>query len=432
MIVWNLEERRQLETLRGHTRRRHRPARSARTAARSTPPASRATPSPGTCPAPAVSARGSPPGFVAIPQDAFPPAFSISPDGRELAVARLDGKVDLIDAQTLRTRRTFRAFDRVGRRTAIDYSPDGARLAVAGARGLIGLFDARAGSASARSCTHPAGRARIRPLWTDRCYEETIQALAFAERGLLATASIGGAVRIWDLERRRSIRPPLRAAEVRDRPRRQPGRLAARGHRSASSTPTNGVEILDVRSGRRLARLATGGEPSRRRRSPRTADLLAHRADQWHRGALEDRRLAPVGSPAQARRAPSSGFASRPTGGPWRRPAATGRSRCGTSALASRSAPRCRASRTAVLLPAAAPERWVTARFTRGRLAPVRRLRQRLRRSAGSSTRPRGGGTRARSRAAGSLGASGKTPCRSRTTARAARRSRSAEIRSPQ
>ena len=39
-------------------------------------------------------------GLRTIPEDAFPPGFAVSPDGTTLAVARLDGRVDLIDAET--------------------------------------------------------------------------------------------------------------------------------------------------------------------------------------------------------------------------------------------------------------------------------------------------------------------------------------------
>ena len=59
-------------------------------------------------------------------------------------MARLDGKIDLIDAETLQTRRTVEAFDRTPA-TAIEYSPSGRLLAVAGVRGMLGLFDATTG-----------------------------------------------------------------------------------------------------------------------------------------------------------------------------------------------------------------------------------------------------------------------------------------------
>jgi len=268
VAVWNLEGRRQLETLRGHTddvadMRFSLDSRTLYTAgvegdaiAWDVSGARR------------LGARFRT-GLVGIHHDRFPPAFSIRPDGREIAVARLDGNVDLIDARTLRTRRTVRAFGRARAlppprpphllATAIDYSPDGAHLAVAGERSLIAVFDARNGTrigpllhAARRPCADPASAA-------DRCYEDLIQALAFARRGLLATASIGGQVRLWDLERRRSIRSlrvPSAVAALDISP--DGSRLAVP---FGFARPDHGVAIFDVRSGKRVARLATGSEP---------------------------------------------------------------------------------------------------------------------------------------------------------------------------
>ena len=55
-------------------------------------------------------------------RQSYPPPFAISPNGQFLAVARLDGRVELIDAETLRKTGSFEAF---GNRpaVAIEYSP---------------------------------------------------------------------------------------------------------------------------------------------------------------------------------------------------------------------------------------------------------------------------------------------------------------------
>ena len=91
--------------------------------------------------------RPFPTGFVqeSGPSDAnFPPGFALSPDGRTLAVARLDGRVDRIDAETLRRTGSFDAFHPTPA-IATEYAPDGRRLAVAGGRGVVGLWDAGSG-----------------------------------------------------------------------------------------------------------------------------------------------------------------------------------------------------------------------------------------------------------------------------------------------
>ena len=187
----------------------------------------------------------------------YPPGVSLARDGRELAVARFDGKVDLIDPESLRTRRTFQAFDGSPAFT-IAHSPDGARLAVAGARGLIGIFDARTGQRIGALVNEPRGECADRASWprNDRCYQATIMGAAFAGRDLLVTGAAGGIVQIWDTQRRRPLRPPLRL------PREITGLdVSPDGSRLAVAFGSGGqqwgVEVVDVRGGRRVKRLST-------------------------------------------------------------------------------------------------------------------------------------------------------------------------------
>ena len=129
------------------------------------------------------------------------PAFALSPDGRALAVARLDGRVELIDAETLRRTASFEAFP--GRAAAaIDYSADGRRLAVAGEGGGVGVWDVESGEQLGALLRAPRGPRTANP--------RTVSALAFGQGDLLAAAEEGGAVRIWDVGRRELLRPPLR------------------------------------------------------------------------------------------------------------------------------------------------------------------------------------------------------------------------------
>jgi WD40 repeat protein/DNA-binding SARP family transcriptional activator len=202
-------------------------------------------------------------GLRPIPEDAFPPAFALSPDGGTLAVARLDGRVDLIDAETLRRIGGFKAFDDTIA-NAIEYSPDGGRLAVAGGRGLVGLWDAGSGErlgplldAPRRGpCADPSSLFRI-----PRCFEATVQnALAFSPDGLLAVAGVGGQLRIWDLGRREPIAPPV------ELPAFVIG-LAFSPDGSQLAIPfgynnpgPDGVAVLDVESGERITTLRTEAE----------------------------------------------------------------------------------------------------------------------------------------------------------------------------
>ena len=48
------------------------------------------------------------PPFLVDPGDSRPRGLALSPDGRTLAVTQSDGTVDLVDAQTLRPRRSVR------------------------------------------------------------------------------------------------------------------------------------------------------------------------------------------------------------------------------------------------------------------------------------------------------------------------------------
>ena len=189
-------------------------------------------------------------------------AFALSPDGRALAVARLDGRVELIDAETLRRTASFEAFP--GRAAlAIDYSADGRRLAVAGEGGGVGVWDVESGEqlgALLRAPRGPQGRDTVNP--------RDVSALAFGQGDLLAAAEVGGAVRIWDVGRRELLQPPVRLPAAVLGLAFSPdgsqlaipfGALAIPFGADSGEGP-NGVEILDVGSGERVARLSTDGE----------------------------------------------------------------------------------------------------------------------------------------------------------------------------
>jgi WD40 repeat protein len=188
-----------------------------------------------------------------------PRALALSPDGHTLAAARRDGRVELIDAETLRRTGGFEAFaDRPA--LAIEYSPDGSRLAVAGQGGGVGVWDAGSGKRVGPLLSAPRGPTNVNT--------HNVRALAFGPGGLLAAAGVGGpgqgtkgAVRIWELDERSPIRRPLRLDQVRGLAFSPDGsRLAIAFGAATTAGPTgtrdpDGVEILDVRNGETLATL---------------------------------------------------------------------------------------------------------------------------------------------------------------------------------
>ena len=184
-----------------------------------------------------------------------PPTFALSPDGRTLAVARFDGRVDLIDAETLHRTGGFEAF--TGRSVlAIEYSPDGRRLAVAGVGGGVGLWDPASGQRVGRLLRAPRGPDFNNPY--------SVQTLGFGRGGLLAAAITGGpkagtttpgTVRIWDLDGRELVGRPLHLPPFVLGLAFSPDAAQLAITFGGRLGGPNGIEIRDVRSDERLARL---------------------------------------------------------------------------------------------------------------------------------------------------------------------------------
>lgn len=200
-------------------------------------------------------------GLLAIPEDVFPPALSVSPSGSEVAIARLDGKVDLIDSESLEKRTTFSAFEDTPA-TAIEHSPDGRLLAVAGGRGMLGLFDATTGERVGDYLHAPRGRCGdpSSTFTVVRCQEQTIQALAFPTDDRIVAVGLGGQVRLWDVERREAVgSPPTLAQYVVGTAVSPDGSTVAVTFGLFNAE--QGVEIIDAATGEHVATLTTTAQP---------------------------------------------------------------------------------------------------------------------------------------------------------------------------
>ena len=189
--------------------------------------------------------------------EGFPPAFAISPDGQSLAVARLDGWVELVDAKTLHRTGRFEAFpDRPV--LAVEYSPDGRQLALGGHGGAVGIWDAGSGERIGSLLRTPRGPRADNP---EKGNPHNVQALAFGQSGLLAAAGVGGAVRIWDVGRRELTGRPVRLPPfVLGLAFSPDGSQIAIPFGAILGRARHGIEVRDVQSGKRLARFPTDGE----------------------------------------------------------------------------------------------------------------------------------------------------------------------------
>jgi WD40 repeat protein/DNA-binding SARP family transcriptional activator len=183
----------------------------------------------------------------------YPPPFAISPDGQFLAVAGLDGRVELIDAETLRRTGSFEAFPNRPA-VAIEYSPDGRRLAVGSVSGGVGLWDATSGRQLGPLLLAPRGPLIANP--------HDVQTLAFGQGDVLAAAEVGGAVRAWDLSRRELLWAPLLLPRFVIGVTFSPdGSQLAIAFGASSAEGADGVEVREVASGERIARLSGGSIP---------------------------------------------------------------------------------------------------------------------------------------------------------------------------
>jgi DNA-binding SARP family transcriptional activator/WD40 repeat protein len=170
-----------------------------------------------------------------------PRGIAVSPDGRTLAVTHSDGKVDLIDAATLRRRGVVPALDAPA--TAVAFSPNGRLLAVTGVGGLVTLWDART--------LAPAGELDM-PVGSDAiAFSPDGKLLAAAEEDVQVPLRKGGPLRVWDVHRRTltAFRGGSAANSIAFSP--DSSLLAA-------AETEGGTEVREAGRGRLVKRLVTG------------------------------------------------------------------------------------------------------------------------------------------------------------------------------
>jgi WD40 repeat protein/DNA-binding SARP family transcriptional activator len=162
---------------------------------------------------------------------------TISPDGRSLAMQQADGTVSLVDLATLGRRAV--AIEGVREHAATAYAPafgpDGT-LAVSGVDGLLALADARTGRIVARLRGH-----------RDLVFSPTVS----ADRRILASTGEDGTLRLWSTRPVRLLGAPIRL----DGGAAGHAAISPDGTKVAVSVFAGTVDVFDVRSRRRLARL---------------------------------------------------------------------------------------------------------------------------------------------------------------------------------
>jgi len=168
-----------------------------------------------------------------------PKGVDLSPDGQTLAVTQVNGTVDLVDARTLAIRGRLRAQRKAA--LGVEFSPDGRLLAVTGDGARVTLWDART-------------LAPVRELNGMKGFSQEV---AFSPNGRLLAVGNQDGMRVrtfvWDVRtgERTRLELGVSGASLAFSPN---GRLlAANGFEEPA-------EVLDVRTGRVVARLEPDNE----------------------------------------------------------------------------------------------------------------------------------------------------------------------------
>jgi WD40 repeat protein/DNA-binding SARP family transcriptional activator len=163
-------------------------------------------------------------------------SHAVSPDGRQVAVGRRDGRIVLTDARTLRPLRTFPGVPR-GHIRGVAFAPGGRLLAVGGDDGYLALLDPRRGSVVERLGGHNGS--------------EVLTPTFSADGRRMLTMSYSDIIQIWTLEAGRPSGAPRRYSAS---PGIDAASLSPDGRTFAITGPL-GVQIIDAETLRTRATL---------------------------------------------------------------------------------------------------------------------------------------------------------------------------------
>ena len=208
------------------------------------------------------------------------PAFALSPDGTEFAVATGDSKVGVYSTATLRREKSFAIGSTANRVTALSWSPAGETLAVGAHGGIVQLWDVTGSPRRERSLVG------LQPLPGQI---EAIQSLAFSPDGQLLAASdksegsaIGhnivspvATLATWEVGSGTMINTPAELGAGAGMTASDVLAFSPDGRLLAASLLTGGVRVFDPTTGRVLRTLTDPGNDTVSLAFAPTGDVLA-------------------------------------------------------------------------------------------------------------------------------------------------------------
>ncbi len=208
------------------------------------------------------------------------PAFALSPDGSEFAVATADSTVGVFSAVTLRREKSFAIGSAANRVTALSWSPTGKTIAVGAHGGIVQMWDVSGSPRRERSLVG------LEPLPGQI---EAVQSLAFSPDGQILAASdksegsaIGhnivspvATLATWDVGTGTMINTPAELGAGAGMTASDVLAFSPDGRLLAASLLTGGVRVFDATTGTALRTLADPGNDTVSLAFAPTGNLLA-------------------------------------------------------------------------------------------------------------------------------------------------------------